>query len=127
MTIRESNFTGDSANDAAASKPQLAIRVAESRQLIGNGWYAPKFEATNSFKVPLTIGRVELKALGTTYQNKYPDPYPALIQPGATQALGAYFRLESNVKETFRKSAELRVYYEISGNKDVTRVTLIGR
>jgi hypothetical protein len=127
MTIRESNSPGDSTKEPTAGKPRLTIRVAESRQLIGEGWYAPKFEATNSFEEPLIIRSVELKALGTTYPNKYPDPYPTSIRPRATQSLGAYFRLENDVKETFSKSAELLVYYEISGNKEVTRVPLIGR
>ena len=99
----------------------LTINVKTTRPFIGGNWYAPDgVTATNLSDKPIMVASVELIANGTTYANKPPgtSKYPLTIAAGKTEALPVWFDLDSSVKRTFEKSAELRVHYRV-GDKDL--------
>jgi hypothetical protein len=47
------------------------------------------------------------------------------IKPGCTEALEVLFRLDEDVKKTFREPRELLVYYRI-GEQQISRATVAG-
>jgi hypothetical protein len=106
----------------------VAIRVRTINSMIGETHYAPQVEIANSSDSPIYVTRVELDSQGTVFQNKpqRPGSYPSEVQPGRTETLDIWFRLANDVKKTFRKPAELRVYYRSGDKQQIARTSLMG-
>ena len=120
MTVRQLK-----SSDEAQS--EIVVRIKTTRQLIGETWYAPEIEVTNSNKSPITVTNVELAARSKTYANVpfHPETYPLTIQPGNTKTLDVMFRLDDAVYKTFEQAAELSVHYRSEGKQETVRVSVI--
>lgn len=109
---------------------RLAIAVEPTNQLIGETWYAPKFEVANSSSERVTVVDAQLVAIGAVYANQFkgdPEIYPVEIQPGEKKLLGAKFELNSDVKTAFSKPAELRVIHKVGQKQEVATALLAVR
>ena len=120
MTVRQLK-----SSDEAQS--EIVVRIKTTRQLIGETWYAPEIEVTNSSKSPITVTNVELAARRKTYANVpfHPETYPLTIQPGNTKTIDVMFRLDDAVYKTFEQAAELSVHYRSGGKQETVRVSVI--
>jgi len=105
---------------------ELVLDVKTTHQLIGESWYDPEVRITNRSQLAATVTKVELVALAKTYAPSHPDGYPLQLGPGESQVLKVFFELEHGVQETFKKRADLRVYYEIGGEKQIAIAKLAG-
>jgi hypothetical protein len=67
--------------------------------LIGEGWYDPEVEVTNSSDSPITITSVELVAQGVTYENNphAKKTYPLTLLVRSTASLDIAFRFSEGV------------------------------
>ena len=94
---------------------KVAVNVTTTRQLIGATWYAPKVKVTNASNAPVTVTDVELSVRSKIYANKTREPgaYPLTIKSGSSESLEALFRLDEDVRKTFKEPTELLVCYRI--------------
>jgi hypothetical protein len=122
MTIRQTSSLG------ATNGAGVAVHIRTSHPLIGETWYAPEVEVTNSSDSPITVTGVELTVQRATYANKprRSGTYPLIVPPRETEALDIWFGLHDDVKKTFQQSAELRVHYRISGKEEIAESNIIG-
>jgi len=105
----------------------VVVNVTTTRQLIGETWYAPKVKVTNESNSPVTVTNIELFVRSKTYANKTREAaYPSTIKPECTEALEVLFRLDEDVKKTFREPTELLVYYRIGEKQQIARATVTG-
>jgi hypothetical protein len=127
MTIRQGNPQAESGAGSDVGKSPVLIRVKSTRQLIGETWYAPEIQVTNSLKSPITITSVELAAQSGTYANTFPRPetYPKAIQPKDTETLRVLFRLDDSVRKTFEHPAELRVHYRADKLEGIANASIL--
>jgi len=122
MVIRQTSSLG------AAGGASVVVYVKTSHPLIGETWYAPGVEVTNSSDSPITVTSVELAARSVTYANNpgRAGTYPLIVPPGKTEALDIWFDLHDDVKNTFQQPAELRVHYRSSGTEKIARANIMG-
>ena len=125
MTIRQ---TEPGLLGTAPSKQQVTIHVRTSHPLIGERWYYPEVQVSNSSGSSIAITSVELAARGETYANepRQSGIYPLVIQPGSTQTLDVRFRLGDAVKKVFKHSAELRARYRRGSTEETAHATIVG-
>ena len=125
MEIRQLDQVARSADSV------LIVQVPKSRNLIGEGFYAPEgVEATNISTASLSITRVELMSGEKTYAWKQvgPGKYPINLEPGASAKLPIWFDLKpSYLSAVFKKPVELRVSYETGGQKNYVSAFFVGK
>ena len=126
ITIRQINSTADSKKKAVVVTPEITIQVKTTHQLIGEGWYDPEVEVTNSSDSPITITSVELFAQGVTYENKprAKKTYPLTLLVRSTASLDIAFRFSQGVYRIFKEPAELRIHYLTSSHDGLARTTV---
>jgi hypothetical protein len=111
----------------AGKGARVAVNVKTSHPLVGETWYAPDAQVTNSSESPITVTGVELSARGVTYANRpgRPGTYPLIVAPGKTDALDIWFDLSDDVKKTLQQAAGLRVHYRVGDREEVAEVKMI--
>src|SRR5215470_7033701 len=70
LTSCDPGITIHQTNQNNAENSNLEIRVESRSQFIGETWYDPKFEITNSFPESVTVTDAQLVARGITYKNQ---------------------------------------------------------
>jgi len=90
---------------AVVVTPEITIQVKTTDQLIGEGWYDPEVEVTNSPDSPITITSVELFAQGVTYENKprAKKTHPLTLLVRSTASLDIAFRFSEGVYRIFEE------------------------
>lgn len=129
MTIREA-VRRDRLNASSfvtAGPNNVMISVKTDHPFIGETWYYPTVTVTNLSASQITISAVELAARGTVYANKQYAAFPLVVLSDKTVNLDVRFDLREDVRKTFfKRSAELRVDYEIDGQQRTAHATIIG-
>jgi hypothetical protein len=128
MTVHQTKSAYEATNGNTATDSQVAIHVKTTHQLIGETWYMPEVQVTNSDESPISITGVELAAQRTIFANKPPRPgtYPLVVLPGRTEILEIWFDLDDDVWNTFQQPAELRVHYRRANKEGVAHASVIG-
>lgn len=126
MTIRQVKFPDDARGANPTTTPSVVVNIKPTRQLIGEKFYYPEVEVTNTSGSPITITNVELAAGNKTYFNKPPRPetYPLTIPLGGVGTLEVLFLLDHDLYETFQGPVELRVHYLTDGKLQLTRTSV---
>jgi len=114
--------------DESRQDSKLLISIKPTRQLIGETWYTPEIIATNKAGSSIAVTKIELSTRAKVYAgNPGRDVvYPVTILPGKLETLRVLFRLDDNVRITFRLPVELWVHYHSDGNQGIARVTVVG-
>jgi hypothetical protein len=125
MTIRQDNPQNVGRAGSDAAKSPVLIHVKSTRQLIGETFYSPEIQITNSLESPITITSVELVAQSGTCASTFPRPetYPKAIQPQEAEPLRVLFRLDNSVRKTFERPAELRVHYRADKQEGIANAS----
>ena len=128
VSIRQIKSQGQTIVGRVAAENKVVIDVKTTRQLIGEAWYDPEVQVTNSTSSPITIESIELATRDKTYTNTSvrPETSPLKIQPGSTEALHVLFRLDDAVYKVFKQPAELRVHYQSDGAQGIARASVVG-
>jgi hypothetical protein len=126
MSIRQVNAPD---RDPQGTDAQIIVSVETAQPLIGTRSYIAVGKLTNISGASITVSKVDLFAQNKTYEDEQPTqftPFPLRMPPGGTERVGAYFRLDDDVYNTFQKLAYLRVYFRIGNEERVARVSIIG-
>jgi hypothetical protein len=128
VSIRQIKSQGQTTVGRVAAENQVVLDVKTTRQLIGEAWYDPEVQVTNSTSSPITIESIELATRDKIYTNTpvRPEMSPLKIQPGSTETLHVSFRLDDAVYKVIRQPAELRVHYQIGGTQEIARTSVVG-
>jgi len=128
VSIRQIKSQGQTTVGRVAAENQVVLEVKTTRQLIGEAWYDPEVQVTNSTSSPITIESIELATRDKTYTNTSvrPERSPLKIQPGSTETLHVLFRLDDAVYKVIKRPAELRVHYESGGTQEIARASVVG-
>jgi hypothetical protein len=123
VTIHQVKSSDDARGANPTTTPSVVVKIKPTRQLIGEKFYYPEVEVTNTSGSPIIITNVELAAGNKTYANTPPRPetYPLTIPLGDTGTLEVLFRLDHDLYETFQGPVELRVHYLADGKLQVIR------
>jgi len=106
-------------NKDTSKEIPLALHVRETSQLIGETWYVPEVELTNNNVSSISIVRFELLSMNRTYQNKESlhEESSHNLKSGASIIIKPWFDLDEPIYNVFKTGAELKVYYEMNGNR----------
>src|ERR1700675_3361215 len=82
VSIRQIKSQGQTIVGRVAAENKVVIDVKTTRQLIGEAWYDPEVQVTNSTSSPITIESIELATRDKTYTNTSvrPETSPLKIQ-----------------------------------------------
>jgi hypothetical protein len=112
----------------SANVSQVSVRVEKRQEESEGQSYSPKIEITNLSHSAIRVSRVELMVGEVVYPDSNPNPrsFPFMIQAGKSDSLTAVFPLREEVETTFRKQAQIVVYYRGEDLEQIFRAS-VGR
>lgn len=128
MSIRQASPSDRASQGDTAKNAQLVVKVETTERLIGNKSYLTGVKLTNVSDASIAVSKIDLLAQNKTYENE-PDrftAYPLTIKSGATERVPIYFHFDDDVWNTFKKLADLRVYYQTGNEQTVAHTGIIG-
>jgi len=113
--------------DKAGDGGELSLQVLQYRTLAYSSIYAPRITITNRSEAELTIERMELVTRQGVYSSddRASGGWSFVLKPNASADLEHLFNLAAPLHDTFKKPAELRVYYRIGTIEKAVTTNLI--
>lgn len=128
MIIRQHEGKDAAVSSEEASDSNIAIRVADLNALIGETWYAPEVDVTNTGAASIHITKFELVTSKRVYllSERFEKKIQRNIDTGGSVHLRLWFDLDEPVYRAFHDGAALKVYYEYQGREFESSVLVKG-